>query len=107
MIGASLQGMYIPYSIWYEFLSTRETDARLMESKFYAARKGSWFADYSLGFMRPIRDDDFDIELTPEERKKLAARLDSLQLAARGERVVAHGWYDTQSTSTTYDWNWS
>lgn len=72
------------------------SDARLEASRYYAARKASWFGPDACTFRcTPI--DDCDISLTSQEEEKLQQVL--LEL---GERVVHHGWYDVVTIGTTY-----
>jgi hypothetical protein len=72
------------------------TDDRLLESKYYKARKGTWFDGvYRGSFTRKIEDADFDVQLTEAEQ----AWLD--ELLSAGD-VVEHGWYEVNVLSSTH-----
>ena len=100
-------GIYFDHGLEYHVVlggkhvciaSTRQTDARLLASKYYADRKASWFADCFVARCVKIEDADVDIMLTESERAKLDLHVVNVANVAN----VVNGWYDVVTVTDTY-----
>ena len=102
-------GVYTDHGIEYHVVckdgkrfivaSTHDTDTRLLESKFYKVREGTWTSDdmYRRGsYMNKIVAKNFDIELTQHEWASLEKVIGQYH-----DVILEHGWYEVNSVSTT------
>ena len=102
-------GMYADHGVEYwvvlkngeriRIASTKDTDERLLQSRFYADRKDTWLSGdtlYGRGCFMDRITCDIDMVLTDQEKIKL----DSL-LQAHPHEIVDHGWFDVNSISST------
>lgn len=81
------------------FLSTKDTDARLVESEYYKSNCATWFSDAYKRAESALYIPEAPIDMTELEACELRARLSSF---AKDE-VVQHGWYDVVSMSSTLE----
>lgn len=99
-------GMYANHGVEYRVelpcgrsivvVNRRDSDARLLDSSFYAKRSATWFDPtviYRRNFAIPIEDAE-DLRLTPEETLRLRTMLE----ASGSER---HGWYEVNTIEST------
>jgi hypothetical protein len=101
-------GIYSDHGIEYHVVrggrrvciaSTRQTDARLLASDYYARRKDSWFSRHVTWCVK-IDETDLDVALTAGERTLLDATLQTSN--EKKEENTTHGWYDVQTLTDTY-----